>query len=163
MREGSSAYRRDSGSLGWGMGRSPLQRHAQPVLGTAAQLGDSQLPSPSQIIHFCSLVANDVIKFIRKPSVINDRHSEYAVREALPESGDLDDSMSRILDVPKGLATPPPELYSSLDGKRPQPRPQDRHDPICVALCKSQGLLPLTTLACMNSPQLPETWQIIHS
>ena len=110
MREGSLAFGCDRGSLGWGMGRSPLQRHAQPVLGTAAQLGDSQLPSPSQITHFCSLVANDVIKLIRKPSVLNDRPSEYAQREALPESGDLDDSTSRTLDVPKGLATPPPEL-----------------------------------------------------
>lgn len=78
---GQLSHRCDSAAWGWGM-EGAHQRHAQPVLGTAAQLGDPQLPNPSQITPFCSLVANDVIKFIRKPSVINDRHSEYAVREA---------------------------------------------------------------------------------
>lgn len=53
----------------------------------AMRPGDSQLPSPSQITHFCSPVANDVIKFTSKPSVLSDRHSGYALREAHQNQG----------------------------------------------------------------------------
>lgn len=99
----------------WGWGcrggdrKDPLQRHAQPALGTAAL----EAPPPSQQLSsrpFCSPAANDAIKFIRRTSVLNDRTTGCPLREAglkqLKEPGGARD-----------LKTIPADFISKLNRK----------------------------------------------
>lgn len=63
--------------LWMGLGREPPAKACSASLGTAAQPWGQEASSfPALSNHpFCSLLANDPIKFIRKTSVLSDRNS----------------------------------------------------------------------------------------
>lgn len=61
--------------------KDPLQRHAQPALGTAA-LEALRFPAAIQSPVFCGRAANDTIKFIRRTSVVNDQTTGCPLGEA---------------------------------------------------------------------------------
>lgn len=81
LRSGSLAYQHDRGSLlGGGEGAHCKGKLSQPW---------EQLPSLGLLSNhpFCSLVANNAIKLIRKTSVLNDRNSWYALRDSHQNQG----------------------------------------------------------------------------